>query len=75
MIKITAAVVTLGCRLNQADSALLSDRLIKAGFTIVEEDGEDSPNLIVVNSCSVTAAAARKTRQALASLRRKHPYA
>lgn len=75
MIRITAAVVTLGCRLNQADSALLSDRLMKAGFTIVDVDGEDSPNLIVVNSCSVTATAARKTRQMLASLRRKHPYA
>ena len=75
MITITAAVVTLGCRLNQADSALLSNRLIKAGFQIVEEDGEDSPNLIIVNSCAVTATAARKTRQALASLRRKHPYA
>lgn len=75
MIRITAAVVTLGCRLNQADSALLSDRLTKAGFSIVEEDGEDSPNLIVVNSCTVTATAARKTRQTLASLRRKHPYA
>ena len=75
MITITAAVVTLGCRLNQADSALLCDRLTKAGFQIIEEDGEDSPNLIVVNSCTVTATAARKTRQTLASLRRKHPYA
>ena len=75
MITITAAVVTLGCRLNQADSALLCDRLTKAGFRIIEENGEDSPNLIVVNSCTVTATAARKTRQALASLRRKHPYA
>ena len=75
MITITAAVVTLGCRLNQADSALLSDRLRKAGFQIIEEDSEDSPNLIVVNSCAVTATAARKTRQALAALRRKHPYA
>ena len=75
MITITAAVVTLGCRLNQADSALLCDRLSKAGFKIVEEDDEDSPNLIVVNSCTVTATAARKTRQTLASLRRKHPYA
>ena len=75
MITVTAAVVTLGCRLNQADSALLSDRLMKAGFKIVEENDEDSPNLIVVNSCTVTATAARKTRQALASLRRKHPYA
>ena len=75
MITITAAIVTLGCRLNQADSALLCDRLTKAGFKIVEEDGEDSPNLIVVNSCAVTATAARKTRQTLAALRRKHPYA
>ena len=75
MITITAAIVTLGCRLNQADSALLCDRLAKAGFKIVEEDGEDSPNLIIVNSCIVTATAARKTRQTLASLRRKHPYA
>ena len=40
MITITAAVVTLGCRLNQADSALLNDRLTKAGFQIIEEDGE-----------------------------------
>lgn len=75
MITITAAVVTLGCRLNQADSALLSDRLVKAGFSMIEEDGEESPNLIIVNSCTVTATAARKTRQTLASLRRKHPYA
>ena len=75
MITITAAVVTLGCRLNQADSALLCDRLTKAGFQIIEDDGEESPNLIVVNSCTVTATAARKTRQTLAALRRKHPYA
>ena len=75
MITITAAVVTLGCRLNQADSSILSDRLRKAGFQIVGEDNEDSPNLIVINSCAVTATAARKTRQTLASLRRKHPYA
>ena len=75
MITITASVVTLGCRLNQADSALLSDRLRKAGFEIVGEDHEDRPSLIVVNSCAVTATATRKTRQLLAALRRKHPYA
>ena len=75
MITITASVVTLGCRLNQADSALLSDRLRKAGFEIVGEDHEDSPSLIVINSCAVTATATRKTRQLLAALRRKHPYA
>ena len=75
MIAITASVVTLGCRLNQADSALLCDRLRRCGFQIVDEDYEESPNLVVINSCTVTATAARKTRQLLTSIRHKHPYA
>ncbi|MGN0872353.1 MAG: tRNA (N(6)-L-threonylcarbamoyladenosine(37)-C(2))-methylthiotransferase MtaB [Victivallales bacterium] len=75
MITITASVVTLGCRLNQADSALLCDRLRRCGFQIVDENYEESPNLVIVNSCTVTATAARKTRQLLTSIRHKHPYA
>ena len=75
MITITASVVTLGCRLNQADSALLCDRLRRCGFQIVDEDYEESPNLVIVNSCTGTATAARKTRQLLTSIRHKHPYA
>ena len=75
MITITASVVTLGCRLNQADSALLCDRLRRCGFQIVDEDYEESPNVIIVNSCTVTATAARKTRQLLTSIRHRHPYA
>ena len=75
MITITASVVTLGCRLNQADSALLCDRLRRCGFQIVDEDYEESPNLVIVHSCTVTATAARKTRQLLTSIRHKHPYA
>ena len=54
MKPITAAVITLGCRLNQADSALLNDRLIRLGFQIVSPDASSSPNLILVNSCTVT---------------------
>lgn len=74
-MKKTASVVTLGCRLNQADSALISDRLRKLGFELISPDTSDeSPNLIVVNSCSVTATAARKTRQSLSSIRRANPY-
>ncbi len=73
MAKITAALVTLGCRLNQADSALLSDRLRKMGFTIVSIDAPSSPNLIIVNSCTVTAVAAKKSRQMLKSIRGENP--
>lgn len=71
--KKTAAIMTLGCRLNQADSALLSDRLRKLGFEIVSTDAPSSPNLIVVNSCAVTAVAAKKSRQALKAIRGENP--
>ncbi len=65
--------MTLGCRLNQADSALLSDRLRKLGFEIVSMDAPSSPNLIIVNSCAVTAVASKKSRQALKAIRGENP--
>lgn len=69
----TAAVFTLGCRLNQADSALLANRLRRMGFDIVSVDAPSSPNLIIVNSCTVTGIAAKKSRQSLKSLRDENP--
>ena len=48
-----AILHTLGCRLNTADSALLTSRLEKLGYRIVETT--DAPELIVVNTCTVTA--------------------
>jgi len=69
-----AAIVTLGCRLNQADSALIADRLRRAGYAIVDGDAE-AVDLVVVNSCAVTAQAVAKTRQAVAKWRGKFPSA
>lgn len=70
----TAAILTLGCRLNQADSALLSSRLRNMGFQIVSAETADaSPNVIVVNSCAVTATALKKSMQALRSIRAENP--
>ena len=73
MKPITAAVMTLGCRLNQADSALLNDRLIRLGFQIVSPDASSSPNLILINSCTVTETAYKKSKQALRSIRAENP--
>jgi len=73
MKPITAAVITLGCRLNQADSALLNDRLIRLGFQIVPPDTSSSPNLILINSCTVTETAYKKSKQALRSIRAENP--
>ena len=68
-----AILHTLGCRLNSADSALLVDRLEKAGYSVVQS--ADSVDLVVVNSCTVTAEAARKSRQAVRKFRASYPGA
>ena len=69
-----AVIITLGCRLNHADTALLSARLRRAGYEL-SDDGGDDPDLIVLNSCAVTAEAERKSRQQVRRLRREHPFA
>ena len=70
-------IVTHGCRLNTADTALLTARLRRAGCEIVAEDETAfrSPALVVVNSCAVTAEAERKSRQTVRKLRRRFPAA
>ena len=67
----TAAILTLGCRLNQADTALLSGRLRRMGLTV--RNSAEGCDVILVNSCAVTATAARKSRQTLRHLRSQNP--
>lgn len=69
-----AQIFTLGCRLNHADTALLSARLKNAGYELVDCCAEN-PDLIVLNSCAITAEAERKSRQQIRKLRREHPFA
>ena len=72
-----ALVITLGCRLNAADSALLTARLHQAGYTVLDPDtqNESVPDLVIVNSCAVTAEAVRKSRQLVRHYRKKFPAA
>ncbi len=72
-LKKQAVLHTLGCRLNTADSALLTARLEALGYEIVEKS--EAPSLIVINSCTVTGEAARKSRQAVRKFRAAHPGA
>ncbi|WP_225009270.1 MiaB/RimO family radical SAM methylthiotransferase [Novosphingobium percolationis] len=59
----TVEVVTLGCRLNLAESEAIRAALAGA------------PPTVVVNSCAVTAEAVRQSRRAVRRLRRDHPQA
>ena len=67
------AIQTLGCKVNFAEMADLGDRLARAGYTVSESF--DSPDICVVNSCTVTAQADRKLRTIVHGLRRRHPKA
>ncbi len=69
----TVHFITFGCRLNQAETAHAADALQRGGFVISSE--EDEADIIIVNGCAVTGTASQKTRQALHSLRKRHPDA
>ncbi|MBR2872853.1 MAG: tRNA (N(6)-L-threonylcarbamoyladenosine(37)-C(2))-methylthiotransferase MtaB [Lentisphaeria bacterium] len=68
-----AEIHTLGCRLNIADSALLTARIREAGYEI--SNGGAAPDLIVLNSCAITAEAAAKSRRMIRRMRRENPGA
>ena len=70
-----ARIITLGCRLNQADTALLTCRLQKMGYRVQPENAVEAPELVIINSCAVTAAAAAKSRQAARKLQTLYPQA
>ncbi|MBR7127918.1 MAG: tRNA (N(6)-L-threonylcarbamoyladenosine(37)-C(2))-methylthiotransferase MtaB [Lentisphaeria bacterium] len=67
-----AAIYTLGCRLNSADTALMHSRLSDANYTLKEIDYPQL-DLIIINGCAVTALAAKKSRQIAKKMRQIHP--
>lgn len=64
---------TFGCKLNFAETSSVGRLLADRGF-VRAIDG-DTPDIIVVNTCSVTELADRKCRQAIRSLVRRYPDA
>jgi threonylcarbamoyladenosine tRNA methylthiotransferase MtaB len=66
------AILTFGCRVNQADSMVI-ERDLRARGGVAAPSAE--ADVIVVNSCSVTATADQGTRQALRRAARENPAA
>ena len=69
----TVAFYTLGCKVNQYESEALGEIFETKGFTVVPS--QESADIVIVNSCTVTAESNRKTRQAVRKLRRNSPDA
>jgi len=64
------SLITFGCRVNQADSLAIDAALRAGGGEAVPPGAAD---LIVVNSCSVTAAADQGARQTIRRIARDNP--
>jgi threonylcarbamoyladenosine tRNA methylthiotransferase MtaB len=64
---------TLGCKLNQSEIETLARRFGQAGHRVVSSPQD--ADLCVVNTCTVTHVAARKSRQAVRRLHRANPAA
>lgn len=61
-----------GCRATQADAAAIEQRLAERGLRPAEADEAD---LVVVNTCTVTASADSRARQAIRAHHRRNPSA
>ena len=67
------SIHTHGCKLNQADSQVLARQFQEAGFTMVRSAAQ--ADVVVLNSCTVTANSDSKARQYLRRARRANPDA
>src|SRR5215510_10210682 len=66
------SVITFGCRVNQADSLGFEEELIGAG---AEASSPERADLVIVNTCSVTATADQGARQTIRRVARDNPSA
>jgi len=67
----TVAFRTVGCRLNQCETAQMQEALSTAGFRLVEWD--ETAQVRVINTCTVTAKSDRTCRHEIHAARRRDP--
>ena len=67
------AFVTLGCKVNQYESNAMAQKFIDNNYEIC--DIENNPDIIIVNTCTVTNIADRKSRQLLRKVKEENPNA
>jgi len=69
--KAAVALDSLGCKLNQAEMQRLAEELEKAGYGIA--DSPEQADIYVLNTCTVTHVADRKSRHLLRLAKRLNP--
>ena len=64
---------TIGCRLNKSETAVIEQMFAKEGYTISE--GQESVDVVVINTCTVTAKGDSDTRRLVNKIHRQNPQA
>ncbi|HHU74849.1 MAG TPA: tRNA (N(6)-L-threonylcarbamoyladenosine(37)-C(2))-methylthiotransferase MtaB [Clostridiales bacterium] len=72
-MKKTAAFLSLGCKVNSYETEAMRGMFEAAGYEIV--DFKDQADVYVINTCTVTNIADRKSRQMLHQAKKRNPQA
>ena len=67
------AFCTLGCKVNQYETNAMEEKLIKAGYKIV--NFEQQANIYIINTCTVTNMSDKKSRQMIRKAKQTNPNA
>ena len=62
-------IITFGCKVNSYESEYIKEQMEQEGYKLDEE----KPDIIIVNTCSVTNVADNKSMKVLRSLKKNHP--
>jgi threonylcarbamoyladenosine tRNA methylthiotransferase MtaB len=71
--KKTVGILTLGCKVNQYESEAIAEECTRLGMRVLSSD--DVCDVYIVNTCTVTAEADRKSCQMIRQLRSRNPGA
>ena len=69
----TVAFFTLGCKVNQYETNAMMQKMIEAGYEVV--DFETKADIYIINTCTVTNMADKKSRQMLRRVKEINPEA
>ncbi len=68
----TVVITTLGCKVNQYESASFDTSFAEQGLTVGKSENAD---IVVINTCAVTGSAGAQSRRAMLQALRRHPRA
>ena len=65
------SVYNFGCKVNQYESQVMTELMIKSGYTYT--DDKEKADIIIINSCTVTAVADNKVLKLIRHIKRENP--